>query len=133
MYWNFVVADLASDLWLHLLGAAAMSAIENTCPFVRLVRPLARLTVWAVNMQLGQILPYLDCRQPCACVRDRFVCGGGRRLPCAPSTSWRVARPAGDAPNAPARHVLFRRSASALAGLVFHLCAFDAGHRRRWC
>jgi uncharacterized membrane protein YqjE len=53
---------MASNLRLHLLDTAAM----NTHNIIFRLSLIAGLSIssaaWAVNMQLGQILPYLDCR-----------------------------------------------------------------------
>ena len=128
MYWNFVVADLAADLWLHLLATAAMSAsktIAHLCAWSGLW--LASL-VWAVNMQLGQILPYLDCRT----MRTRQRSLRLRRRP-SPAlravTSWRVAaRPA--AANAPRDTFYFVGAIERARRACLYICAFHAGHRR---
>jgi hypothetical protein len=73
--------------------------------------------VWAVNMQLGQILPYLDCRSHAhASALASFAAAAVAALSAV--TSWRVAaRPA--AANPPRDTFYFIGATSALAGLVF--------------
>jgi uncharacterized membrane protein YqjE len=53
---------MASNLRLHLLDTAAMNA-HNIIFRLSLIAGLSiSSAAWALNMQLGQILPYLDCR-----------------------------------------------------------------------
>jgi NADPH:quinone reductase-like Zn-dependent oxidoreductase len=73
--------------------------------------------VWAVNMQLGQVLPYLDCRNHAhASAIASFAAAAIAALSAV--TSWRfAAQPM--AADAPRDTFYFIGASSALAALVF--------------
>jgi hypothetical protein len=61
MYWNFVVAT-----WLPMYMSASIgyrAYDQNLDAILRTCRPPL---AWAVGTQLGQITPYIDCRQQVA-------------------------------------------------------------------
>ena len=115
---------MASDIWLHLLGTPAVSA--NSDPVVVLeactglcVAPAA----WAVNTQLGQILPYLDCQSGYSAIASFAgvfaACAAG-------AVSWRAANRAAVS-ESPAPAVSFLGSTGALSALIFSFALFMQG------
>jgi hypothetical protein len=84
---------MAPDLLLYLLDPKAMSArkIQNTVSI--LAGLLIASSAWAINMQLGQILPYTDCaRQSRWSAIISFI--GVTAAVITGAVSWRSTRPA---------------------------------------
>ncbi|MCA1454202.1 hypothetical protein I6F35_13385 [Bradyrhizobium sp. BRP22] len=74
--------------------------------------------VWAVNMQLGQILPYADCRSQLHATAAASLIGATIAA-LSGLASWRSARPSSADAGAPDETISFAGNLSGLAALVF--------------
>ena len=118
---------LASDLWLHLLGATAMSASRIPDPSCDLGRPLVRLD--DLGRQHAARTNPARCRLPVAAAFSAIVSFAGAALTALSGVaSWSWTPRLGVA-SAPAHTIDFARAVSALSRLPLHLCSCDAGHR----
>jgi hypothetical protein len=107
---------MASDLFLHLLGAKAVMNRSVTTGLISCAGIIAASVLWAVNLEVGQILPYSDCasmRHTAGLISLAFVVLSG----VSGYVSWRGYRAV--APEARGANVLrFLALLSSLASIV---------------
>jgi cytochrome c oxidase subunit III len=109
---------LASDLRLHLLDPADMSTSRIVSHLLLWAGLWVAPLVWAANMQLGQILPYADCRSQlhgsalASMIAATIAALSGL-------ASWRSARSASADADVSGETVSFAGTLSSLAALVF--------------
>jgi hypothetical protein len=93
-----------------------MSISRHSVALVNWAGLLVAGMAWAINTQLGQILPYLDCqREARFCSASSLIGAFAAGLACV--VSWRSASRLGTA--APNRTAAFVGLMSAIAGMVF--------------
>jgi hypothetical protein len=108
---------MASDIRLHLLDTAAMSTHNFLIRFSLIAGLLIAPLAWAIDTQLGEILPYLDCQHQ---VRSSAIAAfSGMLLAClAAIVSWRSTSRARMAASLTATSG-FLGALSALSALIF--------------
>ena len=124
LYWNFVVADVAADLCLPLLAAAAV-AMSARPALAACAGSIVAPALWALNTQLGQVLPYAECGGAAGgSARSASSLCLACRLPVRLGlVARRVALPIGG------RALRFVAGCAACAGSAVRLRAAAAGHR----